>query len=93
MNIYERPSRKSLDTHRYLLEIKGHINDHDLATFAASRKDIRVLDRIEESIDGGCTKPSARRGMGLDARCDPRTLLRGNFDVSCDEATCSKIST
>jgi chorismate mutase/prephenate dehydratase len=43
VNIYERPSRKSLDTHRYLLEIKGHINDHNLATFAASCKDIRVL--------------------------------------------------
>ncbi|MGT0250414.1 prephenate dehydratase [Burkholderia pyrrocinia] len=43
VSIYERPSKKSLDTHRYLLEIKGHAQDVDVARFLAENDAIRIL--------------------------------------------------
>ncbi|RAR57134.1 prephenate dehydratase [Paraburkholderia unamae] len=43
MSIYERPSKKTLDTHRYLLEIKGHAQDRNVATFLAANDAIRAL--------------------------------------------------
>jgi len=36
LTIYERPSRKSLDTHRYLIEVVGHASESRL---------MRLLDR------------------------------------------------
>ncbi len=41
--IYERPSRKTLDTHRYLVEVSGHVQDDTLACALKADPGIRVL--------------------------------------------------
>ncbi|WP_246129577.1 prephenate dehydratase [Verticiella sediminum] len=43
LTIYERPSKKSLDTHQYLIEVAGHPKDGKLAQLLQARSDIRVL--------------------------------------------------
>jgi len=43
LTIYERPSKKTLDTHRYLVEVAGHARQGKLAEFLRSSTDIRVL--------------------------------------------------
>ena len=43
LTIYERPSKKTLDTHRYLIEVAGHAAQGKLAAFVQTRSDIRVL--------------------------------------------------
>jgi len=43
LTIYERPSRKSLDTHRYLIEVAGHASAAGLIRLLHRRRDVRVL--------------------------------------------------
>ena len=43
LTIYERPSRKSLDTHRYLVEVAGHASDGGLMWLLDQGRDMRVL--------------------------------------------------
>ena len=43
LTIYERPSKKTLDTHRYLIEVQGHAKVGPLAKLLKARPDIRVL--------------------------------------------------
>ncbi|WP_432711321.1 prephenate dehydratase [Paraburkholderia acidicola] len=43
LTIYERPSKKTLDTHRYLIEVAGHAHERALKTYLPEHKDIRVL--------------------------------------------------
>jgi prephenate dehydratase len=43
LTIYERPSKKTLDTHRYLVEVAGHARQGKLAEFLGAHSDIRVL--------------------------------------------------
>ncbi|MGJ7583315.1 prephenate dehydratase domain-containing protein, partial [Variovorax sp. RHLX14] len=43
LTIYERPSKKTLDTHRYLVEVTGHARQGKLAEFLGAHSDIRVL--------------------------------------------------
>ncbi|MFM0609539.1 prephenate dehydratase domain-containing protein [Paraburkholderia sediminicola] len=43
LDIYERPSKVTLDTHRYLVEVRGHATEGALANFLSARADIRVL--------------------------------------------------
>lgn len=43
LTVYERPSKKTLDTHRYLIEVVGHAREGALAAFLQRRPDIRVL--------------------------------------------------
>lgn len=43
LTIYERPSRKSLDTHRYLIEVAGHASEGGLMRLLDWRSDVRVL--------------------------------------------------
>lgn len=43
LTIYERPSRKTLDTHRYLVEVAGHAKQGRLAAFLAVHRELRVL--------------------------------------------------
>ena len=40
---YERPSRKSLDTHRYPIEVAGHASDGGLMRVLDRRRNIRVV--------------------------------------------------
>ena len=43
LTIYERPSKKTLDTHRYLIEVAGHAKQGKLSQFLQTHSDIRVL--------------------------------------------------
>lgn len=43
LTIYERPSGKTLDTHRYLIEVAGHAKEGALAAFVDAHKELRVL--------------------------------------------------
>lgn len=43
LTIYERPSKRTLDTHRYLVEVAGHAQDDGLAGFLKQHRDMRVL--------------------------------------------------
>lgn len=43
LTIYERPSKKTLDTHRYLVEVAGHAREGALAAFLGAHKEMRVL--------------------------------------------------
>lgn len=43
LTIYERPSRKSLDTHRYLIEVAGHASDGGLMRLLDRRYNMRVV--------------------------------------------------
>ena len=43
LTIYERPSRKSLDTHRYLIEVVGHASESRLMRVLDRRSDVRVM--------------------------------------------------
>ncbi|WP_269759156.1 prephenate dehydratase domain-containing protein [Variovorax sp. E3] len=43
LTIYERPSRKTLDTHRYLIEVAGHARQGALAAFLDAHRELRVL--------------------------------------------------
>ena len=43
LTIYERPSRRSLDTHRYLIEVAGHAGEDALMRLLERRRDMRVL--------------------------------------------------
>jgi chorismate mutase/prephenate dehydratase len=43
LNIYERPSKKTLDTHRYLVDVAGHAMEGAVASFLGEHKDIRIL--------------------------------------------------
>ena len=43
LTIYERPSRKSLDTHRYLIEVVGHASESRLMRLLDRRSDVRVM--------------------------------------------------
>ena len=43
LTIYERPSRKSLDTHRYLIEVAGHASENELVRLLDGRSNVRVL--------------------------------------------------
>lgn len=43
LTIYERPSKKTLDTHRYLVEVAGHAREGTLAGFLDAHKELRVL--------------------------------------------------
>lgn len=43
LTIYERPSRKTLDTHRYLVEVAGHARQGRVAAFLGAHKEMRVL--------------------------------------------------
>jgi len=43
LTVYERPSKKTLDTHRYLIEVSGHAREGKLAQFLAGNPAFRVL--------------------------------------------------
>ncbi|KGD87972.1 dehydratase [Achromobacter sp. RTa] len=43
LTVYERPSKKTLDTHRYLIEVAGHAKEGKLAEFLAGNPGFRVL--------------------------------------------------
>ena len=43
LTIYERPSRKSLDTHRYLVEVAGHASEGGLMRLLDRCRDMRVV--------------------------------------------------
>jgi len=43
LTIYERPSRRSLNTHRYLIEAAGHAGEGALMRLLTGRGDLRVL--------------------------------------------------
>lgn len=43
LTIYERPSKQSLDSHRYLIEVAGHAKDDKLAKLLAAHNELRVL--------------------------------------------------
>ena len=43
LTIYERPSKKTLDTHRYLIEVAGHAKQGSLAEFLGKHAEIGVL--------------------------------------------------
>jgi prephenate dehydratase len=43
LTIYERPSRKSLDTHSYLIEVVGHVSESRLMRLLDRRSDVRVM--------------------------------------------------
>jgi prephenate dehydratase len=43
LSIYERPSKLTLDTHRYLVEVAGHAQDDHVVGFLKRRTDVRVL--------------------------------------------------
>ncbi|OAJ59364.1 prephenate dehydratase [Paraburkholderia ginsengiterrae] len=43
LNIYERPSKRTLDTHRYLFEIEGHARVGAVAEFLKDNLQIRLL--------------------------------------------------
>ena len=43
LTIYERPSKVTLDTHRYLIEVAGHAKDERLAGVLRQHADFRML--------------------------------------------------
>lgn len=43
LTVYERPSKRTLDTHRYLIEVAGHSKVPPLSTYLANHRDIQVL--------------------------------------------------
>ncbi len=43
LTIYERPSKKTLDTHRYLIEVAGHARQEPLATVLKAHPEFRLL--------------------------------------------------
>ncbi len=43
LTIYERPSKVTLDTHRYLIDVAGHAKDEHLAGVLRQHADFRVL--------------------------------------------------
>ncbi|CFP65139.1 dehydratase [Bordetella pertussis] len=43
LTIYERPARKTLDAHRYVVEVAGHVRDDALAGLLARQSELRVL--------------------------------------------------
>ena len=43
LTIYDRPSKLTLDTHRYLIEVAGHAKDEHLASVLRQHPDFRVL--------------------------------------------------
>lgn len=43
LTIYERPSKVTLDTHRYLIEVAGHAEDEQLADVLRQHADFRML--------------------------------------------------
>jgi len=43
LTIYERPSKRTLDTHRYLVEVAGHARQGALADFLEQHREMRVL--------------------------------------------------
>lgn len=43
LDIYERPARRSIDAHRYLIEVAGHAKVGALARFLAAHPEIRLL--------------------------------------------------
>ncbi|KXU96456.1 dehydratase [Caballeronia megalochromosomata] len=43
LDIYERPSKKTLDTHRYLFEVEGHATDNILSGLLRRNPTFRVL--------------------------------------------------
>ena len=43
LTIYERPSKVTLDTHRYLIDVAGHAKDERLAGVLRQHADFRVL--------------------------------------------------
>lgn len=43
LTIYERPSKQTIDTHRYLIEVAGHAKVGKLQEFLAAHNGIRVL--------------------------------------------------
>ncbi|MET3184139.1 UNVERIFIED_ORG: prephenate dehydratase [Variovorax guangxiensis] len=43
LTIYERPSKKTLDTHRYLVEVVGHSKTGKLAEYLQAHPEVRVL--------------------------------------------------
>lgn len=43
LTVYERPSKKTLDTHRYLVEVAGHAKEEPLASFLKANPTIRLL--------------------------------------------------
>ncbi|MEN4921064.1 prephenate dehydratase domain-containing protein [Achromobacter spanius] len=43
LTVYERPSKKTLDTHRYIVEVAGHARQEPLASLLKDHPDYRVL--------------------------------------------------
>lgn len=43
LTVYERPSKKTLDTHRYLIEVAGHAKQGNLTEFLEKNSEFRVL--------------------------------------------------
>nr|WP_268811194.1 prephenate dehydratase domain-containing protein [Caballeronia arvi] len=43
LNIYERPSKRTLDSHRYLIEVTGHATEAPLADFLRAEPQVRLL--------------------------------------------------
>lgn len=43
LDIYERPARRSIDTHRYLIEVEGHAQAGGLPAFLAAHPAVRNL--------------------------------------------------
>lgn len=43
LTVYERPGRKTLDTHRYVIEVAGHARQEPLASVLAAQPGMRVL--------------------------------------------------
>lgn len=43
LTIYERPSKKTLDTHRYVIEVAGHARQEPLASVLAAHPAMRLL--------------------------------------------------
>lgn len=43
LTVYERPSKKTIDTHRYLIEVAGHAKEGRLAAFLPQNPAFRVL--------------------------------------------------
>lgn len=43
LTLYERPSKKTLDTHRYVIEVAGHARQEPLASVLAAHPGMRLL--------------------------------------------------
>ncbi|MFY2941409.1 hypothetical protein [Achromobacter xylosoxidans] len=43
LTIYERPSKKTLDTHHYVIEVAGHARQEPPASVLAAHPGIRLL--------------------------------------------------